>query len=176
MSRRVLVNALVVATIGSLLHFAWEWSGRSSFVAIFAAMNESTWEHLKLAFWPSLLISPIQWWRYGRPPGWLVATAVRTLLPPAVIVVLFYGYTSVLGTNLLVLDIGTFVAAIVVGEFAGHSVVYRPTAASVRVPAAAGLIVAIVAFSTLSFHPPPWFLFDDPLDVPHNGVSRDPRN
>ena len=93
--------------MGSLLHFAWEWSDRNPVVAVIAATNESTWEHLKMAFWPALLISPIQRWRYGALPGWLVGTAIRVLMPPVLIVALFYGYTSVLGTNHLVLDIGT---------------------------------------------------------------------
>ena len=170
-ARRALGSAMVVVTAGSLLHFAWSWSGRSSFVAIFAATNESTWEHLKMAFWPALLISPIQRRLYGALPGWLVGTAIRVLVPPVLIVALFYGYTSVLGTNHIVLDIGTFVVAVMAGEFAGHSAMYDRTAAGVRGLAASALVAAILAFSTLSFSPPGWFLFEDPLDGAHDGVA-----
>lgn len=170
-ARRALGSAIVVVTAGSLLHFAWSWSGRSPFVAIFAATNESTWEHLKMAFWPALLISPIQRWLYGALPGWLVGTAIRVLMPPVLIVALFYGYTSVLGTNHLVLDIGTFVVAVMAGEFAGHSAMHERTAAGVRRLAASALVAAILAFSTLSFSPPRWFLFDDPLDGGDDGAA-----
>ena len=48
---RSFVSAIIVISSGSLLHFTWEWSGHSTVVAVFAATNESTWEHLKLAFW-----------------------------------------------------------------------------------------------------------------------------
>lgn len=63
---RSLVSAIVVIAVGSLLHFAWEWSGRSAVVAVFAATNESTWEHLKLAFWPALALAPLQHGKRGR--------------------------------------------------------------------------------------------------------------
>ena len=36
--------------LGSLLHFTYEWSNENSFVGSFSAINESTWEHLKLLF------------------------------------------------------------------------------------------------------------------------------
>lgn len=46
MRGRAVGSTLIVVTLGSLLHFAWSWSGRSPIVAVFAATNESTWEHL----------------------------------------------------------------------------------------------------------------------------------
>ena len=41
--------------MGALLHVVYVWSGNSPFVAPFAAVNESVWEQLKLAFWPAAL-------------------------------------------------------------------------------------------------------------------------
>jgi hypothetical protein len=153
----------VVVAIGSLLHFAWAWSGRNSIVAVFAAINESTWEHLKMAFWPALLLSPIQRWLYGALPGWLLAAAICSLVPPLLIILLFYGYTSILGENHIALDIATFAVAVFFGELLGHLVMPKRTPAGLRVAAAGVLLVAVVAFSTLSFGPPSWFLFEDPL-------------
>lgn len=162
--RRVVASAAFVVTAGSLLHFAWEWSGRNPVVAVFAAVNESTWEHLKLAFWPALLLAPVQRSLYGRPPGWLVATALRALLPPFAIVCTFYGYTALLGTHLLVLDIATFVVAVVIGEVVGHRVMPREHGSAVRSTAGGALILATAAFATLSFQPPAFFLFEDPAE------------
>ena len=39
---------LVIAALGALLHFLYELSGCNKVVAIFAAVNESTWEHIKI--------------------------------------------------------------------------------------------------------------------------------
>lgn len=173
MRKRVIASTLVVVMVGSLLHFAWAWSGRSSIVAVFAATNESTWEHLKIAFWPALLLSLFHRWFYGTLPGWLIATAICSLLPPLLIVGLFYGYTALLGTNHIALDIATFVVAVFAGELLGHSVMAARTVLGLRVAAVAVLMIAVVAFSTLSFKPPSWFLFKDPLGRAHGAAGAD---
>jgi hypothetical protein len=152
----------VVIVLGTLLHFAWEWSNENPFVAVFAATNESTWEHLKMAFWPALWLAPVQRVLYGKPPGWLLSTVIRTLVSPALIVGLFYGYTGLLGADFLALDIGTFVVAVAAGEYAGHSVMDRRPSIATRRVALVVLAISVAAFSTLTFQPPPWFLFDVP--------------
>ncbi len=35
---------------GTLLHFTYEWSNQNLVVSLFSAINESTWEHLKLLY------------------------------------------------------------------------------------------------------------------------------
>jgi hypothetical protein len=47
--RLEVVGFLFVVIFGSLLHFTFEFSHYSKLVAYFSAVNESTWEHLKLA-------------------------------------------------------------------------------------------------------------------------------
>ena len=41
------VGIIVICVIGTFLHFLYEISDHKKFVAIFAAVNESTWEHIK---------------------------------------------------------------------------------------------------------------------------------
>ena len=156
------VSAVVVISVGSLLHFAWEWSGRSTLVSLFAAVNESTWEHLKLAFWPALMITPVQRLIYGPFPGWFVATTIRCLLPAILIVVLFYGYTALLGDNYLVADITIFAVAIVAGESLGHGVLDHQFSSKIRLTALGLTVLVTFLFSTLTFAPPDYFLFEDP--------------
>lgn len=159
---RSFFSALVVIFAGSFLHFAWELAGRNSLVAVFAATNESTWEHLKLAFWPALALTPLQRRIYGSLPGWLPATAIRCTLPPILIVALFYGYTALLGHHHLTLDIGIFACAIFTGEYLGHVMLYRCLGSCAKICAVGLLILEAVLFSTLTFRPPNYFLFHDP--------------
>jgi hypothetical protein len=162
MSRRALASALAVICLGSLLHFAWEWSGRATVVAVVAATNESTWEHLKLAFWPALALTPLQRAVYGQLPGWLPATAIRCLLPSFLIVALFYGYIAVVGSHHLAADLAIFALAIIVGEVLGHAALKHEFAVGSRVAAVGLLALATVLFSTLTFRPPEVFLFREP--------------
>ena len=159
---RSFLSAIVVVSAGSLLHFAWGWSGRSTLVAVFAATNESTWEHLKLAFWPALALAPIQRMIYGSEPGWLPATAIRCVVPSFVIVALFYGYTAVTGTHHLAADLAIFAVAIFAGEVLGHAVLRHEFGAASRMGASGVLVLATLLFSTLTFRPPDCFLFHEP--------------
>lgn len=170
--RRALTNAVIVVVAGSLLHFTYEWSGRNPIVAVFAAVNESVWEHLKLAFWPALALGAMHRLVRRQPPGWLLATAVRTLVPPVLIVVLFYGYTALLGTHHLVLDIATFAIAVGAGEVLGQRVAAGESPREVRVAAAAAIIAAAVAFGVFSFRPPPWRLFEESTGAPEAHTGR----
>ena len=159
----VLTCTLTVTVVGSLLHFAWGWSGRSAIVALVAPINESTWEHLKMAFWPALALAPIQRRLYGRLPGLLVTTAVRCLLAPVLIVAFFYAYTYVLGDNVLIFDVTIFALAVFIAELAGHRLLSREFGSGVRLAAGLALLGAAVSFFLFTYYPPDLFLFDDPL-------------
>ena len=51
----LLLGILFAIAAGILLHFAYEWSMENPFVALFAPVNESVWEHLKMLFFPVFL-------------------------------------------------------------------------------------------------------------------------
>ncbi|MEM3021819.1 MAG: DUF6512 family protein, partial [Candidatus Caldarchaeum sp.] len=51
---------------GSLLHFTYELSGGNMVVALFSAVNESVWEHLKLPFFPALALTVYQYARIRK--------------------------------------------------------------------------------------------------------------
>ncbi len=58
-------SAIFAIILGTLLHFAYEWSGNNAFVGSFSSINESTWEHLKLAFFPMLITAIIRLFYFG---------------------------------------------------------------------------------------------------------------
>ena len=54
-----IISVVSSIILGTLLHFTFEWSGKNELIAIFSAINESVWEHLKLTFYPMLFFSII---------------------------------------------------------------------------------------------------------------------
>ena len=54
------IGFLFTAAAGVAGHFLYDWSGRSAIVAAFAAVNESTWEHMKLLFVPVFLFTMLE--------------------------------------------------------------------------------------------------------------------
>lgn len=106
---------LFTAAAGALLHAAYGWGGR--WIAVFSSVNGSTWEHMKLLFVPAFLFSLVQMCLLGREYPYLPAARSCSLLfGLALIPVLFYTYTGVLGYRLpwadavlfLLADLGAF--------------------------------------------------------------------
>lgn len=107
-----LAGFLFTGAAGTLLHFLYEWSGGSVFAAAFSAVNESTWEHMKLLFVPMFLFSVVQVCVMGKNyPNFLAVRAVSTLAGLALIPVLFYTYTGALGFHVMWVDIAVFFLA-----------------------------------------------------------------
>ena len=52
-----IIGIIFTIILGSLSHFFYEWSNNNFFVGLFTPINESTWEHMKLLFFPMLLYS-----------------------------------------------------------------------------------------------------------------------
>jgi len=56
-----LIGVVFIIFLGGALHFTFALSGNQPIVGAFSAVNESVWEHLKLAFWPALLLTIIEY-------------------------------------------------------------------------------------------------------------------
>ena len=103
---------LIAAAGGTLLHFLYEWSGEQLFAAVISAVNESTWEHMKLLFVPVFLFSIVQICVIGKMyPNFLAVRALSTLAGLLLIPVLFYTYTGVWGRSVNWINIAIFYLA-----------------------------------------------------------------
>jgi hypothetical protein len=153
-----------ISLLGSLLHFAFEFFGEWPPVALIAAVNESVWEHLKLAFWPALIYALIEWPYFRRHiKNFWTAKAIGILVMPLIIISLFYGYTGLAGHNVLWLDISLFVLAVLIGQMLSCRILLRPSFASgIKIPAMILVVLMIAAFSLLTFFPLHCPLFCDP--------------
>ena len=109
-----IAGILFTVLFGTLNHFIYGWSGENPLAAPFCAVNESTWEHLKLLVTPMLFFTGIEYCMYGRyRSGFLPVRAISLLLGMFFIVSVFYGYTALAGDNYLWADILTFVLAVI---------------------------------------------------------------
>ena len=100
---------LFVAAAGTLLHFTYDWSGGSAVAAAFSAVNESTWEHMKIFFFPFFLFSVAQLWFLGRSyANFLAVRTLSILFGLLLIPTLFYTYGGVLGFTVDWVNISIF--------------------------------------------------------------------
>jgi hypothetical protein len=159
-----LTGAVLISLAGSLLHFVFELFNKWPPLALIAAVNESVWEHLKLAFWPALIFALIERPLFRKHvKNFRAAKAAGILAMPLVIVSVFYGYTALAGHNVLWADISLFVLAVLAGQMLSYWIlVRRPFPPEVNIAGIIVLALMIAAFLLLTFFPPHLPLFCDP--------------
>ena len=107
------IAILPLSIVGSLLHFAYDWSRHHRVVAVFAAVNESYWEHIKIAFWP-VLAWPVVLFTLGgwSIPGFVPAATIALYSTPVTMTAIVFGYKALTRRNILWLDILSFFVTI----------------------------------------------------------------
>lgn len=151
---------------GTLLHFIYQWFG-GNIAAIFGAVNESTWEHLKLLFWPMTAFAVLEYFLYGREiDGFVPIKVASVLLGMLAIVALFYTYTGILGFHVGVIDIAIFVIAVYLSYCFSFKQIQEPkkfwTRPLVRAASFILLLALVICFVLFTFRPPHIGLFTVP--------------
>jgi cation transport ATPase len=157
-------GAFIISSMGSLLHFVFAFVDEWPPAALIAAVNESVWEHLKLAFWPAFIYALIQWpfFRKKAKNFWTAKT-FGILSMPVIIASFFYAYTSFSGHNILWLDISLFVFAVFAGQMISwRLLLLKPVSPRRKILAMALLVLVTAAFSLFTFFPPHLPIFCDP--------------
>lgn len=161
-----IIMTILVLILGTLLHFTYEWSNNNSFIGIFSATNESTWEHLKLAFFPMLITGIISYFYIKNiSNNFIEGLTVGILVSMLFIVVFFYGYQLILGSDYFILDILDFIIGICLGEFIFYTIVSMENYSSFYTKLICFTILAIllVLFIVFTFYPPNYGIFVSPI-------------
>ena len=149
---------------GTLLHFLYDWSGESMWIAPFSGVNESTWEHMKLLYFPMFIYALIQS-RYfpDRKNYWCIKLA-GMITGLTAIPVLFYTYNGALGTSPDWINIAIFFLAAAASYLVESALFKKQDSQCCKPGAALAMLCMIgVAFVLFTFFPPqiPWF--EDPV-------------
>ena len=89
----------LTSLFGTLLHFLYEWTNESKLVAPFSAINESTWEHMKLLFFPLFVFAIVESRFFKDRENFWCVKLVGTIAGLVLIPVLFYTYNGSLGKS-----------------------------------------------------------------------------
>ena len=154
-----------VATFsGTILHFLYDWTGGSILVSPFSGVNESTWEHMKLLFWPLFLFAFVQRLFFKDQKNYWCVKLAEILLGLLLIPVLFYTYNGVFGKSPDWINIAIFyISAALVILFEWWAFINDRMQCSHPRLAFAAICLVGVLFVVFTFAPPQIPLFRDPL-------------
>ena len=149
---------------GTLLHFLYEWTD-STFSALFSAVNESTWEHMKLLFFPMFIFAIFQSRYFAKDyENFWCAKLIGILTGLAVIPIIYYTYTGALGVSADWFNILIFFIAAAIG-YITETRFMKSDKNFCNSPTAAIIILCMIAvlFFVFTFAPPKIPLFQDPI-------------
>ncbi|MFY9422886.1 MAG: DUF6512 family protein [Bacilli bacterium] len=165
--KNIYYGVVFISLLGSLFHFLYDLSGKAIFVGLIAPVNESVFEHLKLAFFPTLL-----WWallyfpfykKYGiERERWLIAAVASATISPLFILCFYYTYTGAFGFQSPFLDVSSLLLGALLGQLVARKVYLRGKPKRIHFYLAVlAFIIMFAGFIVFTFHPPKLPLFQD---------------
>ena len=164
-----------IALAGSALHFAFELSEFWQPLALFSSVNESTWEHLKMYFWPGLIYALVQYtYTKDIANNYWVAKLVSLLATPLGIIISYYGYLSITlplyGTGFFEMDLMTMVIGLTCSAILAYKIMLRPKISSVpKLYVVSAYLTLTAMYSTFTYYPPKIFLFENFFGYEYKG-------
>ena len=149
------IGVVLISGLGVFLHYAYELSNNNQFVKLIAPINETMWEHFKMAFYAMVGFALFEYIFIGKEhKNFIFAKAFSAFLAPFLSVVLYYGYTNFLSPNLY-LDILIFVVAILIAQIFSYAIIRAKIfVTGVNYIVIVALLAAVFVFCSYTYEPP----------------------
>lgn len=158
------IGIIIICLVGTLLHFTYELSHHNKYVAIFSAVNESTWEHIKICMTPTILWSIYEIIKYGFSENFLIAKSLSILTIILLIPILFYSYTIFTKKSILFIDVICFYITVICSQSIFKHIIILSNIPSIYTYLSIVLLIAeLIAYLYLTFKPFKNFIFKDPI-------------
>lgn len=153
----------VAAIGGTILHFLYDWFGGAILIAPFSGVNESTWEHMKLLFWPMFVFAIVQYFFFNnRKDFWCIKLTV-ILFGITLIPTIFYTYNGAIGPSPDWINIAIFFIS-AGAAYIYEALLFEHSNLKCRSPISSLLGILIIAFLFVIFT----------FKTPEIGIFRDP--
>lgn len=161
----IILSALLANVLGALFHFIHTKKSESFFAHVLCAVNESTWEHLKLAFTPMLLISFIQYFILKNEYNNILESNVYAILLTIFLIpILYYPIRFlILKREITGISISIFVLSVILGYVLQYFVLNTDFVLLGETLSFIILSILFLLFFIFTFFPPKIFLFKDPI-------------
>ena len=159
-----LMGFAVTSLLGTLLHFLYDWLGGADWIAPFSGVNESTWEHMKLLFWPMLLFAIVEGRFFRERRDFWCVKLRGILLGLVTIPILFYTYNGAIGRSPDWLNIAIFFLSAAIA-YLYEARAFNRSKTACKHPKLAITILCLIAFLfvVFTFRTPPIGIFADPI-------------
>lgn len=159
-----LIGFVFVSVLGTVGHFVFEWSDYNRLIGMIVPVNESSWEHLKLLFFPYLIWSAVQYIILQEKDGIIFSKAIGSVAGMTAILAFFYTYTGIIGKNVDWLNILSFFVGVLIAFLCDYVMIRSKKISPVSYDCiGTGIFISfIILFFMFTTAPPFIPLFKDP--------------
>lgn len=158
-----ITGVILVSIVGTVAHFIYDWTGQNPIIGLITAVNESTWEHMKLLFFPMLLFSIFTCIKLRkRVPAAPSAILIAVLIGTALIPILFYTYTGILGFMVTAANLSIYYVSVITSFTIFYLVSSRCKLEEVSIIMYLIITIFICMFFLFTYDPPNLGIFIDP--------------
>ena len=156
----VVLTTAAAFVIGAIFHNIYDWSGGNVILGLFFPVNESIWEHLKLIFYPLLILWTVtvrrmhmdpEFPRPSRYTACMLSVAAGSVITAAGFYLLHCGF----GITAFFVDLLLYALGLFCGQFLATHLTFHT-----RIPKWIGviciilLVLTILSFACFSLRPP----------------------
>lgn len=162
--RFIIISIIFISVIGTLLHFTYNKKNDSFLLLIISAVNESTWEHIKIALGPAIAWGIVDYIYYYGSTNYFFAKFASLFNLIVLIPLLFYTYQGIFKKDILIFDILIFYISIIVSQL----MFYKIITSSILIPyldyySIIGLTVIYTCYLLFTIKPPKGKIFKSPV-------------
>ncbi len=159
-----IIGFFFISIIGTLLHFTYDLTKHNKVVGLFSAVNESTWEHIKMGLTPYFAWSLVDGFIYGINPNYFFSKLVGLIAIIIIIPLIFYSYKLITKKSILIIDILTFYIAIFCSQYFGYLLInIKKVPYYLNYISLVLLFIIFGMFMVATIMPIKTFIFKDPI-------------
>lgn len=159
-----IISVIVISIVGTISHFMYDITKHNKIVGLFSAVNESTWEHIKIALTPTLLWSIVDGIIYWGYPNYFIAKFISLLIILLLMPTLFYGYKIIIKKDIFILDIIIFYVVIIASQYSFYYIInMEPVSHIFNYLSCIGIFLIFGGYMIHTLMPPKSELFKDPI-------------
>lgn len=154
----------ITSLLGTFLHYLYDWTGGSVIAAPFSGVNESTWEHMKLLFFPAFIFAIVQSFFFQNREDFFCIKLKGIALGLSLIPIIFYTYNGVIGKSPDWINIAIFfISAAAMYIYEARQLNKDQKLCKTRILAIVILCLIGLLFGIFTFFTPEIGIFKDPL-------------
>ena len=160
----MIISIIVISVIGTVSHFSYDIFKQNKIVGLFGAVNESTWEHIKIALTATILWSVVDGYFYGVNFNYFLAKLVSLITIIILMPVLYYGYKYLFKKDNFIVNILIFYIVIICSQYLFFYIINIDSVSYLlQYISCIGIFIVFGFYMVLTLMPIKNFLFKDPV-------------